>query len=109
MLTRWIVAIRFVLLHDSSGFERVKSQTIVLLMDLRSYSVFEETGRMTGLELRAAERATRWAGYADPAKGEEEPQNFFLNIRGCSLTVYWSLLSARFSHDQFSAMTLTVS
>ncbi|KAH9918641.1 uncharacterized protein B0H18DRAFT_937670 [Fomitopsis serialis] len=74
--------------HDGSGIERVKPQTIVLLMDLKSSSAFEETGRMTRRELRAAERATRWAGYADPAMGEEEPQNFFLNIRGCSSTVY---------------------
>ncbi|KAA1465896.1 hypothetical protein DENSPDRAFT_846505 [Dentipellis sp. KUC8613] len=70
--------------QHGSKLQRVKSQTIVLLMDFKSTSVFRENSQMTRLELRGAETNVQWKGYADPALGEKEPKNFFINIRGCS-------------------------
>lgn len=72
-----------------SGFKRVKPQTIVLLMDFGGKMSFEGSGgHTTRLERRVAKTNDWWAGYADPKMGEEEPENFLLNIRGCSQMQY---------------------
>ncbi|TFY70672.1 hypothetical protein EVG20_g2333 [Dentipellis fragilis] len=68
--------------------QRVKPQTIVLLMDFKSTSTFQDNGQMSRLELRQAEATTCWRGYADPNQGEEEPANFFINVRGYSPVQY---------------------
>ncbi|KAA1465985.1 hypothetical protein DENSPDRAFT_810607 [Dentipellis sp. KUC8613] len=73
--------------HDGSGSERFKPPTIVLLMDLKSKSTSKENDK-TRLELRAAHATTRWEGHADPARGETEPRNYFISVRGCSSAQY---------------------
>lgn len=75
-------------LDGSGGFRRVKEPTIVLLMDLGSTSIIQESKQKTRLERRVAERNKKWVGYADEALGEDEPENFFLNIRGCTASTY---------------------
>lgn len=67
---------------------RVKNPTVVLLMDLGATRTIQRTGRMTMLKHRAAQTTKNWKGYADPSNGEREPENFFLNIRGCSPVQY---------------------
>ncbi|EIW87308.1 hypothetical protein CONPUDRAFT_87150 [Coniophora puteana RWD-64-598 SS2] len=76
---------------DHGGFHRYKPKTIVMLMDLAAASHFEYSGGQNSwLRLRAAQKPARssWAGYADPQRGEEEPESFFINVRGCSSTEY---------------------
>lgn len=80
---------------SSGTTRRVKDQTIVLLMDLCSEAgIGHKTGPRTQLLHRSAatpynapnltktQKDRVWKGYCDPARGEREPQNFFINIRG---------------------------
>lgn len=76
------------ILHpDGPGkFKRVKQQTVVLLMDFRSKRSIKKTGRRTQLSLRAATKNKLWRGYA--TDDEVEPVNFYIHVRGHSVSEY---------------------
>lgn len=57
-------------------------------MDLGATSYIAETGQLKRLEKRVAKVNKKWGGYADGEQNEREPQNFLINVRGCSTTVY---------------------
>ncbi|EIM81087.1 uncharacterized protein STEHIDRAFT_150135 [Stereum hirsutum FP-91666 SS1] len=78
---------------DENGIaRRVKDETIVILMDFRTE--IGESGSGTQLlhrpaatpydapNLNKTQKDRIWNGYCDPARGEKEPKNFFVHIRG---------------------------
>lgn len=87
--------------HSTVKAKWCKPRTIVLLMDLGTSAAFQGTRRKSQVSYRVATTSNSWTGYANPSRGEVEPKNFFLNIRGLSSSEYPVLMGFE---DSFEAL-----
>lgn len=69
--------------ENEGGLEKVKTETVVLLMDLTATEPFKENGRSTILKRRKATANVKWSGYIDG-----EPADYFIHVRGCTWVQY---------------------